>query len=1026
MMFSGHERTQRRVDLRGRSRNEETRQQTATRLRREKEKRKLRTLQIQSATIIQVAWRNKRTRQSIKDSIRQDWCNAFGVHGERLNEFRELPWNQCVTRVVYFVDGGLLDDIQRLAATCERVLVAVLSQSISQESLENHLVVLLEKCLDLIWNWTQLIVCSEMELASQSTDSVRIVQFILRLLSVKKLKELNLDVVLVPLERRLTRKKILQKLNNSVQLICTQDGGRQSIENSVLEQIILSVLEIEEQCFSDTKLAPFTGAFDLWCIPSLFKFSPVLFQKCCTLLIHILPHSQEANDYENNTPASSKQDINVKTMVCKGHYYAFLNLLKLNTVQFNQAPNLAQLCSVIAQYLDWFISCHRLPPYLEDSDSVSISGTESNPFEDFRSCIEKLMDSQSGQQFLSSLASGLLPEHRLSLFLPNPVLQNGDSAFFRVLNFAFCVSHKDELSELICRLAAHGKVIGFIWFVYIKRIWEETVYPTNQIPSFEVLEAMIPTLTVLVEIYSTALMLVDKTQMEKSNVPLPMKELYDPEEPRLSLIFILKTSFWKFIRKQTTSKLDHSSKQILDGFTSKTGKLLRQLHELCIKWDLAPVEAFHLPDSQVSLIVSEATALASAGKPMEDLPDHLAPILVHAPCLVPFYHRARIFQAQLDFSRSSFRPNMHFIHNIPVFKIRRSHFLEDAFSALGDLKGEDFKRKLRVQFIDKHGLQEAGVDGGGLFKDFMEELSKTTFDPNHGLFAATEQGEIYPNPTASMFQTNALRLLSFLGRIVGKAVYEGILLELPFAHFFLKKFCRQLCDLNDLPSLDQTLYENLKKLKECGETVEELGLTFTITDNVYKTGEELQLKPGGWNIPVTARNVVEYIHRFADYRLNKQGRIECNAFLNGFFDVLDPDWIKIFNPSELQLLISGSTQHIDVEDLKHSVIYGNGFHETHPVIQRLWEVIQSMTGNQQRQFLRFVTGCSIPPLLGFDNLHPKMCIRMSGNEEHPDLDRLPTAATCVNLLKLPPYPTIELLREKLIYAISAESGFDLS
>ena len=40
--------------------------------------------------------------------------------------------------------------------------------------------------------------------------------------------------------------------------------------------------------------------------------------------------------------------------------------------------------------------------------------------------------------------------------------------------------------------------------------------------------------------------------------------------------------------------------------------------------------------------------------------------------------------------------------------------------------------------------------------------------------------------------------------------------------------------------------------------------------------------------------------------------------------------------------------------------------------------------------------------------------------------RLPSAATCMNLLKLPDYPTYEILREKLLYAISANAGFEMS
>ena len=37
--------------------------------------------------------------------------------------------------------------------------------------------------------------------------------------------------------------------------------------------------------------------------------------------------------------------------------------------------------------------------------------------------------------------------------------------------------------------------------------------------------------------------------------------------------------------------------------------------------------------------------------------------------------------------------------------------------------------RVRIQFVDEHGTHEAGVDGGGLFKDFMEGLVKEGFSP---------------------------------------------------------------------------------------------------------------------------------------------------------------------------------------------------------------------------------------------------------------------------------------------------------
>lgn len=43
-----------------------------------------------------------------------------------------------------------------------------------------------------------------------------------------------------------------------------------------------------------------------------------------------------------------------------------------------------------------------------------------------------------------------------------------------------------------------------------------------------------------------------------------------------------------------------------------------------------------------------------------------------------------------------------------------------------------------------------------------------------------------------------------------------------------------------------------------------------------------------------------------------------------------------------------------------------------------------------------------------------------------DVERLPSASTCSNMLKLPNYRRANTLREKLLMAINARAGFDLS
>lgn len=42
--------------------------------------------------------------------------------------------------------------------------------------------------------------------------------------------------------------------------------------------------------------------------------------------------------------------------------------------------------------------------------------------------------------------------------------------------------------------------------------------------------------------------------------------------------------------------------------------------------------------------------------------------------------------------------------------------------------------QIRVSFVNELGVEEAGIDGGGIFKDFMENITRAAFDVQYGLF----------------------------------------------------------------------------------------------------------------------------------------------------------------------------------------------------------------------------------------------------------------------------------------------------
>lgn len=172
---------------------------------------------------------------------------------------------------------------------------------------------------------------------------------------------------------------------------------------------------------------------------------------------------------------------------------------------------------------------------------------------------------------------------------------------------------------------------------------------------------------------------------------------------------------------------------------------------------------------------------------------------------------------------------------------------------------------------------------------------------------------------------------------------------------------------------------------------------------------------------VNTSNRIEYIQLMADFKLNRTIRSQCMAFRQGLANVLPIEWLYMFSNKELQVLISGAEIPVDVGDLRTHTRYGGDYTAEHPTIELFWQVVDSFTDLQKRQLLKFVTSCSRPPLLGFKDLDPAFCIQNASST-----DRLPSASTCMNLLKLPAFETEDVLREKLIYAIQSGAGFELS
>lgn len=357
------------------------------------------------------------------------------------------------------------------------------------------------------------------------------------------------------------------------------------------------------------------------------------------------------------------------------------------------------------------------------------------------------------------------------------------------------------------------------------------------------------------------------------------------------------------------------------------------------------------------------------GPPLSATEVRTLTLLREIPFVVPFSKRVVVFQSLIFKDKSEQQNELtHFMHGPSIqISVRRNYLYEDAFDKLSPENEPELRLKMRVQLVNSAGLEEAGVDGGGLFREFLSELLKTSFDPNRGFFKLTKDNMLYPNPTVQLLVEDFPKHYYFIGRILGKAIYENLLVELPFAEFFLSKIVGRQSDVDvhHLASLDPIMYRNLLYLKSYKGDVADLGLDFTVLTDELGERRVDELKPSGINIPVTNHNRIEYIHLMADYKLNKQIRAQCYAFKRGIGSVVPLDWLQMFNNKELQVLIAGAQIPVDVNDLKLHTNYTGGYTANHPTIATFWKVVSEFSDHQKGQLLKFVTSCSRPPLLGF-------------------------------------------------------------
>ena len=299
------------------------------------------------------------------------------------------------------------------------------------------------------------------------------------------------------------------------------------------------------------------------------------------------------------------------------------------------------------------------------------------------------------------------------------------------------------------------------------------------------------------------------------------------------------------------------------------------------------------------------------------------------------------------------------------------------------------------------------------------------FDPARGIFAATAENLAFPAARAGD-TAEGVAILELVGVLVGKGLYEGVLQETRFAPHFAKYLLGAPRTMDDLASLDPELRRSLALVLRHDGDVEDLCLDWTAREERFGAVETHELRPGGADRVVTNDDRLAYVHAVADFHLNRRRGAADAAFARGLARIVQPGWLRLFSPPELSQLVSGAEEaDVDILDLRNHARYSGGYTETSRAVLAFWEVVRGFTPEERRGLLKFVTSSSRPPASGFRHLHPPFTVHKVRCEAPsvfsafagPDVDRLPSASTCFNVLKLPNYRRTSTMREKIRYAV---------
>uniref|UniRef100_A0A8C4R9R6 HECT-type E3 ubiquitin transferase n=1 Tax=Eptatretus burgeri TaxID=7764 RepID=A0A8C4R9R6_EPTBU len=312
-----------------------------------------------------------------------------------------------------------------------------------------------------------------------------------------------------------------------------------------------------------------------------------------------------------------------------------------------------------------------------------------------------------------------------------------------------------------------------------------------------------------------------------------------------------------------------------------------------------------------------------------------------------------------------------------VLLVSRESLFQSSCQLVFKVSNEKLKKGIAVRFRGEEGV------GKGVVREWFDILSNEMLNPDYALFTQSADGTTFQPNSNSSVNPDHLNYFSFAGQILGLALYHRHLVNIYFTRSFYKHILGIPVNYQDVASMDPEYAKNLQWILD--NDISDLGLelTFSVETDVFGAMEEVELKPGGAGLTVTQANK--------------------------------------------ELLLSGMPE-IDIDDWEHNTECISGYDEDSQVVKWFWQVVGELTQEERVLLLQFVTGSSRVPHGGFASLTGGSGLQkftIACVAYIPNL--LPTASTCINMLKLPEYPSAAILCDRLQVALHCGSqGYSMA